>query len=71
MNAFAKGIVATWLGLIAALVRAATEVDKAASEPTVSLGWVVLFVLVFVGICAFIGIAAVRADRKSKEAAKE
>jgi hypothetical protein len=37
----------------------------------VGLGWVVLFLVVFVGICVFIGVAAVRADRKSKSAAEE
>jgi hypothetical protein len=67
----AKCAVATLLALIAAVAQAATEPDKLTTEPTVGIGWVVLFLVVFVGICVFIGVAAVRADRKSKSAAEE
>ena len=71
MKPLASCVVATWFVLLAAAVQAATQSDKPAAEPTVGIGWVVLFVLVFIGLCVFIGVAAVRAERKNKSVAKE
>ena len=67
MASLARHIAATWLCLAAAIVQAAVDsADKLGKEPTVSAIWVIVFVLLFVGVCVFIGVAAVRAERKSK-----
>ena len=67
MATLAQYLAATWLCLAAGIVQAAVDsADKAGKEPTVSAIWIILFVLLFVGVCVFIGVAAVRAERKSK-----
>ena len=48
---------------------AAAEGGQLAPEPTVSVGWVYFFVIVFFGICAWFGMAIWNADRKSRAAA--
>ena len=54
-----------WLWVVAAAARAALETtDKMAPEPTVGVGWVVLFLVIFVGVCVGIAIAIFRAARK-------
>lgn len=40
------------------------EGAQLAPEPTVSTGWVLFFVLVFLGVCVWIGYAIWRADKK-------
>ena len=58
-------LIAVWLWLMATAGHAAMEqADKMAPEPTVGLGWVIAFLLGFVGICVGIGIAIIRASRK-------
>lgn len=47
---------------------AAEEGGQLAPEPTVSVGWVYFFIVVFFGICAWFGIAIWNADRKSRGA---
>lgn len=42
-----------------------------APEPTVGIGWVFTFFVLFVGICVWIGIAIYRAERKSKAAQQQ
>ena len=70
MKSFARYVLAAWLALAAAIGQAAVEqTGKLAPEPTVSVVWVVLFLALFVGVCVVIGVAAVRAERKSKASA--
>jgi len=45
------------------------EGGQLAPEPTVSVGWVYFFVIVFFGICAWFGFAIWNADKKSRTAA--
>ena len=45
------------------------EGGQLAPEPTVSVGWVYFFVIVFFGICAWFGMAIWNADRKSRATA--
>ena len=50
---------------LAGLAQAAVDEGSALTpEPTVSVLWVVAFLLVFVGICAWIGFAIWRNERK-------
>jgi cbb3-type cytochrome oxidase subunit 3 len=60
------GAVAWALAFFASFAQAASE-DGAALAPelTVSAMWVVVFLLVFVGICAWIGFAIWRHERKN------
>ena len=51
------------------LALAAEEGGKLAPEPTVSVGWVYFFVVVFFGICAWFAYAIWSADKKSRNAA--
>lgn len=48
-----------------ALAQASGEVVHAPS-PTVSVVWVVVFLVLFVGICAWIGLAIWRNERKNR-----
>ena len=59
--------VAMMLGIFACLAQAAMEDGGAASapEPTVGVVWVIVFLGIFVGICAWIGIAIWRNERKN------
>ena len=47
---------------------AAEEAGALAPEPTVSVGWVYFFILVFLGICAWFAYAIWRADKKTRAA---
>jgi hypothetical protein len=51
------------------LAAAQGEGGALAPEPTVSVGWVYFFVIVFFGICAWFGIAIWNADKKNRTAA--
>ena len=42
------------------------EGGKSAPEPTVGIGWVLFFLVLFVGICAGIGVAIWRAEKRSR-----
>ena len=54
-----------WLAIWAAAALAVVgEAAPLAPEPTVSTGWVVFFMFVFVGVCVWIGYAIWRADKK-------
>ena len=59
--------VAMMLGLFACVAQAAMEDGGAAlaPEPTVSVVWVLVFLAIFVGICAWIGVAIWRNERKN------
>jgi protein-S-isoprenylcysteine O-methyltransferase Ste14 len=48
---------------------AADEGGKLAPEPTVSVGWVYFFIVVFFGICAWFGYAIWNAEKKNRAAA--
>ena len=48
---------------------AAEEGGKLAPEPTVNVGWVYFFIVVFFGICAWFGIAIWNAEKKKNRAA--
>ena len=66
MKSVWNGAVASVLACFACFVQAAVEEGAAlAPEPTVSGVWVAVFLLVFVGICAWIGIAIWRNERKN------
>jgi heme/copper-type cytochrome/quinol oxidase subunit 2 len=44
------------------------EGSQAAPEPTVAVGWVYFFLLVFVGVCVWFGYAIWNADKKNRAA---
>jgi len=70
MRSLARYVAATWLSLITAFAQAAVEsANTVPKAPTLNPLMVVLLVLVVVGVFVFIGVAAVRAERKSKETA--
>ena len=55
------------LALTSAAVKAATGLsDKMAPEPTVNVIWVGVFLLIFLGVCVWGGVAIYRAQQKSK-----
>ncbi len=59
------GAAAMVLAFFAGFTQAAMgEGSALAPEPTVSVMWVVAFLLVFVGICAWIGFTIWRNERK-------
>jgi hypothetical protein len=49
---------------------AVAEGGPMAPEPQVNVVWVYVFLIVFVGICAWFGFAIWNSDRKSKDGAK-
>ena len=53
----------------AAIAHAAVgdEGGQLAAEPTVAVGWVVFFLLLFVAVCVWIGVAIWRADKKKPD----
>jgi len=56
------------LALAASLAGAAVEqADKLAPEPTVGIGWIIGFLVVFVLFCVGVGVGIYKADKKSKE----
>jgi hypothetical protein len=57
---------AVFLAVPAALARAAEDGAALAPEPTVNVAWVAVFLVVFLGICAWFGIAIWRAERKNR-----
>jgi hypothetical protein len=67
MKVVVDRVVAMMLGFFACVAQAAMEDGSAAAaaEPTVSVIWVVVFLAIFVGICAWIGIAIWRNERKN------
>jgi len=67
MKAIWTFVAGALLALVASLAGAAVEqADKMAPEPTVSVVWVVVFMVVFVLFCVGVGIGIYRADKKSK-----
>ena len=51
------------------VLAAAGEGGQLAPEPTVSVGWVYFFVIVFFAVCVWFGFAIWSADRKNRAAA--
>ncbi len=64
-----RNLIARSLAFVLALAAPfafAAEEGVLAPEPTVSVFWVGVFFLVFIGVCVWFGVAMVRADRKNK-----
>ena len=70
MKALIHSSIASLLAFCSLVGYAAMEdaVDSTPA-PTVDVVWVVVFLAVFVGVCAWIGIGIIRADRASKSGA--
>ena len=71
MKAILDRAAAFLFALVAANCFAVQAIEEGAAnapEPTVSVVWVIVFLLVFVGICAWIGIAIWRNERKNRVA---
>ena len=68
MKAISDRVLATLLSLFAGTCFAQAMEESAASapEPTVSVVWVIVFLGLFVFICAWIGIAIWRNERKNR-----
>ena len=67
MRSFPKFAIAPRLAIVSFAVQAALEQGAAsAPEPTVDVVWVVVFGVLFIGVCVWIGIAIVRAEKKNK-----
>ena len=72
MKTFFDYVLMTLLAVATTFAHAATEqVEQLAPEPTVSIVWVVLFFIAFVGVCVGIGVGVYRADRANKSAAEK
>ncbi|MCC7080549.1 MAG: hypothetical protein IT530_07750 [Burkholderiales bacterium] len=69
MKAVFDRVLAMVLSLVAGtcFAQAIDEGAASAPEPTVSVVWVVVFLAIFVGICAWIGIAIWRNERKNRK----
>jgi hypothetical protein len=59
-------LVGFWLAFASLLGYAQEHTAEIAPEPTVSVVWVAIFGLVFVGLCVWFVIAMIRSERKSK-----
>lgn len=67
MKAIWTYMVGVLLALAVPAAGAAVEqADKLAPEPTVGIGWIILFLVVFVLFCVGVGVGIYRADKKSK-----
>ena len=66
MKSFSSYLVGIWLALASLLGYAQEQAAEIAPEPTVSVIWVAVFGLVFVGMCVWFVIAMIRSERKSK-----
>ena len=47
------------------------QAENLAPEPTVSVVWVVVFLIAFLGVCVGIGVGIYRAERASKAAGEK
>jgi len=67
MKAIWTYVLGALLALVTSVAGAAVEqADKLAPEPTVGVGWIILFLVVFVLFCVAVGVGIYRADKKSK-----
>jgi NhaP-type Na+/H+ or K+/H+ antiporter len=67
MRSFLKFAIASWLAFVSLAVQSALEPGAAsAPEPTVDAVWVVVFGVLFIAVCVWIGIAIFRAEKKNK-----
>lgn len=67
MKSFLRSVACALLVLMSSVAGAALDqADKMAPEPTVSVVWVALFLIIFVGFCVGVGVAIYRADKKVK-----
>ncbi len=69
MRNIVNSIVAFLITYSYPVLAAVGEGGALAPEPTVSVGWVWFFLVVFVAICAWFGIAIWKAEKKSRAAA--
>lgn len=67
-NRFLAALSTFCFGLTQAL---AQEGAPSAPEPTVSAFWVLVFVVVFFGVCAWFGYSMWRAERESRAKAQQ
>lgn len=58
------GLLLTFASFVA--LAALEEGGKSAPEPTVGIGWVLFFLILFVGICVGIGYAVWRAEKRTR-----
>lgn len=58
------GLLLAFVSLMASA--ALEEGGKLAPEPTVGIGWVLFFLVLFVAICVGIGVAVWRAEKKNR-----
>ena len=67
LKTFVNRVFVPCFALLPAAAQAATGlIDKMAPEPTGNVIWVGVFLLVFLGVCVWGGVAIYRAQRKSK-----
>jgi Na+/proline symporter len=73
MQAVSDRALAILLTFFTASCLAQTVDESAASapEPTVSAVWVIVFLAIFVAICAWIGIAIWRSERKNRASSQQ
>jgi hypothetical protein len=65
MKAVLDRAAALLLGLCAGVAQAVDEGGALAPEPTVSVFWVIAFMVIFFVVCAWIGIAIWRNERRN------
>ncbi|MGH8638024.1 MAG: hypothetical protein ACREUX_11825 [Burkholderiales bacterium] len=66
MKAMSDRALAILLSLLASTCFAQAMDEGAAAAPTVSMVWVIVFLGIFVVVCAWIGIAIWRNERKNR-----
>jgi ABC-type phosphate transport system permease subunit len=72
MRTLCNYLAAAWLALTSVVGHAAMEqAEGGVTEPTVSLVWVFVFFIAFIGVCVGIGIGVYRAEKAGKAAAAE
>ncbi len=70
MKTAIQSVSLAFLAVIATLVQAADEAPYVPA-PMVNTFWVYAFFVLFVGVCVWIGVAIWRAERRSKQAARD
>lgn len=73
MKALSDRVLAILLSLFAGacFAQAMGEGAAIAPEPSVSVVWVIVFLAIFVGVCAWIGLGIWRNERKNRASSQE